>query len=245
MGAIAGAVIEALLEAVKAIDGTGSTQLVVAGLLPGLVAFAGPRGRRWACRWLLVASAIYFLFAVPVVANTLAAPLDTTPAWAPTNEEAIDTLVIFDGDNRRGRLRATRETLARSTPKAIWILGIEPDWFQRELPGEGISTNLVKYETATSTTRTQTAWVAALRRKDPATKIAVIVSRLQAARVAGLADAMQLSDVRIVSAPVNREPPTHGFWTLVPSAPAWRVSRDALYEHAALIYYRRHGWLAS
>jgi hypothetical protein len=70
----------------------------------------------------------------------------------------------------------------------------------------------------------------------------VIVSRLQAARMAGLLERAHLL-IRLIESPVDVEPATTGALTFVPTYFALRLSRDALYEHAALWYYRRHGWI--
>jgi hypothetical protein len=60
--------------------------------------------------------------------------------------------------------------------------------------------------------------------------------------VAGLVRRADLPTVLIAS-PVDTEPATSGWWLFVPSYYALRVSRDAIYEHAALAYYARKGWI--
>jgi uncharacterized SAM-binding protein YcdF (DUF218 family) len=70
----------------------------------------------------------------------------------------------------------------------------------------------------------------------------VIASRLQMPRVAALAHSEGL-DVTLIPSPTDTEPPTAGFRVFVPSYTALGVSRDALYEHAALAYYRWRDWV--
>jgi hypothetical protein len=47
----------------------------------------------------------------------------------------------------------------------------------------------------------------------------------------------------LVPASIDIEPPTSGVRRFIPAYIALRVSRDALYEHAALLYYRYNGWI--
>jgi hypothetical protein len=61
-------------------------------------------------------------------------------------------------------------------------------------------------------------------------------------RVAALAQTAGL-ELDLLASPVDQEPPTEGVWRLVPTYLALRVSRDAIYEHAALAYYRWRGWI--
>ncbi len=49
--------------------------------------------------------------------------------------------------------------------------------------------------------------------------------------------------VRLIESPVDVEPASTGALAFVPTYYALRLSRDAIYEHAALRYYRWHGWI--
>jgi hypothetical protein len=70
----------------------------------------------------------------------------------------------------------------------------------------------------------------------------VVASRLQAPRVWALARAMGLG-ILVMPSPVDDEPAASGLRAFVPSYLALRVSRDAIYEHVALAYYRWQGWI--
>jgi hypothetical protein len=59
-----------------------------------------------------------------------------------------------------------------------------------------------------------------------------------------MARAMGL-DIQTVPSPIDDEPPRTGIKRVVPSYIGLRVSRDALYEHMAIAYYTRKGWIAS
>jgi hypothetical protein len=50
--------------------------------------------------------------------------------------------------------------------------------------------------------------------------------------------------VALLPSAVDAEPPTAGTDRFVPSYLALRLSRDAIYEHAALVYYRSRRFIA-
>jgi hypothetical protein len=75
-----------------------------------------------------------------------------------------------------------------------------------------------------------------------ADRAAIVVSRLQMPRVAAMARAAGL-DIILVPSPMDVEPPVKGLRYFLPSLAALTLSRDALYELAALPYYRWRGWL--
>jgi hypothetical protein len=237
-------VIESLLSIVKAIDADGSTQLILAGALPAVfLAVVWPRKWSWVRRWCWLVGPVYLLLTLPIVAHALAASLADRGDGYREPDGPVSTLVIFDGDNRRGRLRAARATIEASPPSEVWVLGVQPEWFQEEMPGEGIGLDRVRFDATTGTTRAQLAWVAEYQSAHPSAAVAVVVSRMQAARVAGIAAARGMSRLPIIGAEASREPATSGVWQLVPSRDAWNVSRDAIYEHLALAYYERSGWI--
>jgi hypothetical protein len=74
----------------------------------------------------------------------------------------------------------------------------------------------------------------------PSAATAVIASRVQMPRIAAL---MEVEGVRVllVPSPLDREPVSSGFRALMPSCAALLASRDAIYEHAALAWYRWRG----
>jgi hypothetical protein len=226
------------MDLLKALGTTVPPWLVLAaGLAVGVLLFTWPGTRRFARRWLLFVTGTYVALGLPAVATAIAGSLPPTVNAEPTR---VRTLVILDGDNRRGRLREAIRILQRHEPAAVWILG--DAWFIDELALEGYGRGMFRHEPEPSNTREQVAWVGRLA-PDSGARTALVVSRLQAPRVAALARAAEL-DVDLVVSPIDDEPPVSGWRRWVPSYIALRTSRDALYEHAALFYYRWNGWIA-
>ncbi len=144
----------------------------------------------------------------------------------------VDTLVVFDGDNRRARAEAGVEVNAAAAPRAIWVLG--NGWLVEPMSAGGVPRNRIWHDADMATTRDQMARLERLvADAGPTARLAVIVSRFQAPRVAGLLEAQHLAVALIVS-PSDRESPPGGLARLVPSYTALRNSREALYEVVAV-----------
>jgi len=111
-----------------------------------------------------------------------------------------------------------------------------------EMSAGGVPRNRIFHNSFLETTRDQITSLASLMTRRPAWRIAVIVSRLQAPRMARLLEKSHLA-VSLIESPADVEPATTGAVAFVPTYYALRISRDALYEHAALQYYRWHGWI--
>lgn len=226
-----------LLPLLKLIDAPGSIGFLLVCLGVALVLrFLWPQSRRAARLWLVAVAVLYVVLALPVVATSIAAALPVVEA---DRRPAYDRLIVFDGDNRRGRVREAIGAFER-TPTTIAVLG--EDWVVDALVDAGIPRERIVQDTMTLTTRAQMAAVAAMHARGPGMRLAVIASRLQMPRVAALARAGGL-DVALRPSPIDDEPPTTGGARFVPRYIALRVSRDALYEHAALAYYRWRGWI--
>ena len=235
--------IDTLLSIVKPIDALGSIPFLIVCLIPGIALVIGGRRTRVIGRnWILSVIAVYVILALPMVANAIANGLPGAGPRPMPDLGPLDALVVFDGDNRRGRVQAASTLFARSNPAVVWVLGGEPEWLRDELPKAGVPARLIRVESRTGNTRDQMAWVSNYRVREPRARAAVIVSRLQMPRVAGLAQRAQVP-FPLVSGPIDDEPPTSGGALLVPTYIALRVSRDAIYEHAALVYYRQQGWI--
>jgi hypothetical protein len=235
-------ILATVLWLLKLIGGPGFELFLVLCLLTGLfVRWWKPSAAR-AVRWSLLAlGSACLVLSVPVIANQIAGRLPPVPTAAlPATPGRVDALVVMDGDNRRGRARAGIEVNAVATPREVWVLG--NGWLIEELSAGGVPRNRIFHDAFLATTRDQIASLRALVARRPGWTIAVIVSRLQAARVARLLEQSNLF-VRLIQSPVDVEPPTTGALAFVPSYYALRLSRDAIYEHAALRYYRWRGWI--
>ena len=233
---------DALLSIGKAIDAPGSIQFLILCILVGFVVmFVWPRNRRAGRLWLFFVSASYLLLGMPLVAHTITGLLPRFDADSIRLDRPLDALVVFDGDNRRGRLSEAGRIYRDEAPSEVWVLGSEEEWLREHLPSAGIPAGIVRHDAGTLNTRDQMAWV---RRyvSGADVHVAIVASRLQMPRVAALAAAAEV-DAALVASPVDDEPPVTGARVLMPMHIALRVSRDALYEHAALLYYRQKGWI--
>ena len=230
------------MDIVKQIGPPGSIGFLLVCLFFGvLVAFVWPRSRRLAKHWLLWVSGVYLVLGLPVVANAI---VNALPAVAPVADDParVRTLIVFDGDNRRGRLEETLRFLRAHPGVSFWVLGEE--WLVEELIRAGYPRRSFGQEKQSRNTRDQMAWVERFLSENPEAQPAIIASVVQMPRVAALARAAMLQ-VTLVASPLDDEPPRTGWRRFIPAYAALRASRDAIYEHAALAYYRRQGWISS
>jgi hypothetical protein len=207
-----------------------------AAALIGLLLLVPRKTRRAARYWLFALATFYVVLGLPVVANAIADRLPALERTGPTGR--LGMLVIFDGDNRRGRLATAIEAIRVHEPRIIWVLADR--WVADRLRAAG--SGQFRHDGLTQNTRDQIDRVSEFIESHPGEPVAVVVSRLQAPRVAALAAARNLS-IAILPSPIDDEPPTGGWRRWVPSYIGFRTSRDALYEHAALWYYGRQGWI--
>jgi uncharacterized SAM-binding protein YcdF (DUF218 family) len=227
-----------VLEILKQVGGPSFIVFVAFSLFLGVVfLYVWPRSRRLAKHWVLWLSGVYVVLGLPVVANSIARALPAVPVH---DAGGAHTLIVLDGDNRRGRLAETVRYLRTHKPAAFWVLGEE--WLIEALIREGYPRRTFGQEQESRTTREQMQWVQRFAAARPGVRVAVLASRVQMPRVAALAQTLNL-DVTLVASPLDVEPATTGWRRFVPAYSALRESRDAIYEHAALIYYQRKGWI--
>jgi uncharacterized SAM-binding protein YcdF (DUF218 family) len=224
----------------KWIGGPGSLTFLAAGSLCGLfLGFVWPRHRALGRAWLVALFSGYLFLGFPLVARAIVAGLPETdlPFVAPGTH--IDTLFVLDGDNPRGRVRQAAKVYGETSPRLVVVSG--EDWFVKLLPKAGIPVARIQQDRRSSTTREQVDFVARFLAHSPG-RAAVIASRLQMPRVAALTRNRH-TDVMLIPSEADSEPAATGFWSMIPAYSALRVSRDALYERAALAYYRERNWV--
>jgi uncharacterized SAM-binding protein YcdF (DUF218 family) len=244
----------------KMIGGPGSLGFLAAGTIAGVVLLRFvPRGQTFARAWLALLCAAYLIMALPPVALAIAAPLaDEQPVGSGLSrtippvgsglsrttgtalDTGIDTLVVFDGDNHWGRVQEAARLWHAAHPTTVIASG--GPWLEEHLRDAGIPADHLVLEQASRTTRDQVDYVRTYAAGHANTRIAVIASRLQLPRVAALFDRARLM-VSLFGAPVDREVVTDGVRRYVPEYAALRISRDALYERIALVYYEWRGWI--
>jgi uncharacterized SAM-binding protein YcdF (DUF218 family) len=231
------------LELLKFIGGPGSIGFLVASVVFGLLLRRLRPQHALAWRALIGSvCGLYLILSVPVVGYTIAGWLPPLTPGARPVRGSLDTLVVFDGDNRRGRLREGLRVWNDVSPDEVIVSGGE--WLMDGFRQGGVPSARLKQDASAGTTRAQVDWTATLAADRPGTRIGVVASALQMPRVEAL---MRAGGLRVVllPSPVDAEPVTRGWRAWVPSYLALRLSRDALYELAALRYYARRGWIAS
>ncbi len=228
------------LSIIKTVGGPGSAGfffVIVAMLL--LAGWNWPRLRRWVTTAIAVVAAGYLLLAVPLVANGIID--DLSPVVAVPNPGAVHrvrVLVVFDGDNREGRLRSVQDILARAAPREAHLLG--GDYLLADLRAVLEGTTVLHYDASTRDTAAQVRRIREIAGQWPPMTTAVVASRVQAPRIVALLDRARTT-VLVVPSPLDHEPAASGISALVPALGALQASRDAIYEHVALWYYRSRG----
>lgn len=216
--------------------------LLVASAIGLALLFLRPQAKRVARVWLASVFGLYGVLSVPVVANGIAGRLPSVPPQPGFQEARLDTLIVFDGDNRRGRVNESKRLFDLTHPTRVWLLG--NPWMLDALWRSGVPYNDIRLDADPPNTLGQITWVARFVEAHPRARAALVASRLQMPRVAALTAAANLSIV-LAPSPIDTEPTTSGWTRWVPSYYALRVSRDALYEHVAIRYYRWRGWIGS
>ena len=229
-----------LIEVAKATGGPGSIGFLVLWAIAALA--IGRLGRRWkqvsrALLWTLVA--LYFTLSLPLVANRLA---DSLTTYHPLTDLAplrgVRTLLVLDGDNRRGRIREAKRLFDNLQPDQV-VVSAEP-LIVSALVDMGVPKERVALETESRNTREQIEFV----RRWPSRPVVLVASRLQMPRIAALLGPAG-NDVYLAPSPVGTEIANlRSIHWLIPRYTALRLSRDALYELAALRYYRSMGYTA-
>lgn len=231
------------LSLLKSIGAPGSLLFLLAAILAGLAFILfWPRARRVARIWLASIFGVYGILGVPVVANAIAAWLPALPPQPALQDARPDTLIVLDGDNRRGRVRESKRIFDLIRPGKVWLLG--NPWMYDALWRAGVTYDDISIDSGPPNTRAQMRWVADFFAAHPTARVVLVASRLQMPRVAALAAATRVP-LLLAPSPIDDEPPVSGWRRWVPTYYALRVSRDAIYEHIALLYYRWKGWISN
>jgi hypothetical protein len=228
-----------LLSIPKTFGGPGSLGFLLAAAVVCLaigIRWPAHRRRVAAAAGLVIAS--YIFLALPVVAHAIVDALPPLPPIDAGATRQAQSLVVFDGDNLLGRARAARRVLRQSSPREVWLLGA--DYLLADLRVAVGPTTTLHYDGATWNTSAQVEQVRHIARRWPPMTTAVVASRIQMPRVARLLEAVQ-TPVLLIPSSLDREPATSGAAVFVPSLAALAASREAIYEHAALVYYRWRG----
>jgi len=177
----------------------------------------------------------YLVLAMPVTALWLIANLPQPHVSNTASSGPIQTLFLFDCDNRAGRILGTLDIHRRAPIDTVWLLG--PDYLLEELVAAGIPAGRIRHDPSAGDTATQIAQVRERMGQPGAGTSAILASRIQMPRIAQFVQAAGI-DIQLLASPLDREPASHGIWTIIPAYGALMASRDAIYELAAIAYYQ-------
>jgi len=228
----------------KVIGGPGSIGFLI--LCCGIGSFVSrvwPRRRWYGRAWMLVVFSLYVFLGTPIIASDIS---DALTSFQPVADlqglKPADTVVLFGGDNIRGRVREALRAHA-AWPEARVVV-FDGDWPLLRLLEGGIPPGQILHDPRPANTLEQMEAVREYLREHTGARAALIASRLQMPRVAALADTMGMQ-VELLPSLADDEPPRTGVARWVPRYIALRLSRDAIYEHAAIWYYRWKGFTRS
>jgi len=192
---------------------------------------------------MLVVFSLYVFLGTPIIASEIS---DALTSFQPVSDlqglTRPDTVVLFGGDNIRGRVREALRA-HEAWPDARVIV-FDSDWPLVRLLEGGIPAGQILHDPRPANTLEQMEAVRAYLREHTGAHAALIASRLQMPRVAALAAAMGMP-VELLPSLADDEPPRTGMAQWVPRYIALRLSRDAIYEHVAIWYYRWKGFTRS
>jgi hypothetical protein len=230
-----------LLEVLKTIGGPGSLGFLVMMVGASMVTIrVWPRTRNICGRAVASVFVLYLGLATPAVANSIVEALPAVPTPLASDVRNIGTLVVFDGDNLAGRQRRARRILQQAAPDTVYLLGAHyllADLHMAMRPGTALH-----HDATTWNTSAQVERVLDIAEGAPWPSIAIVASRVQMPRIAALF-ARANAPLLLVASELDREPDSAGLSRWFPSYDALLASRDAIYEHAALAYYRWQGEL--
>jgi uncharacterized SAM-binding protein YcdF (DUF218 family) len=224
-----------LIDAAKMIGGPGSIGFFVFWSV--LVLVMGRLGWRRVSRALLASLiAVYLILSLPPVAHRLAESLTGyQPLTDLTPLTGVRTILVLDGDNRRGRVGEAKRLFDVLHPDQVVVSG--QTWIVDAIAEIGIPKDRIAHESESRNTREQIDLI----RKWPPRSVVIVASRFQMPRIVAFLGSAA-SDVYLAPSPADIEISTlSSIQWVIPRYSALRISRDALYELAALYYYRRSG----
>jgi uncharacterized SAM-binding protein YcdF (DUF218 family) len=207
-----------------------------------LVILLAPRGRLLGTLGLGVLLLTYGLMSLPLVAAAIAGPLLTT---ASARDERLSSLedaaavVVLAGDNPSGRIAETLALFNRVQPR--WVIASAPRSWAEDLRHAGVPGDRLLVESTAPTTRDQALAVQAMLTSLHVDRVFLVVSRLDMRRALGTFEALHCVVIPAPSPLDYAFRPTWA-WGVLPQRTALRLSREALYEYGALIFYRWEGW---
>lgn len=231
-----------MLSLIKTIGGPGSLGFLLANLGAGLLmAFIWPRRRRIVRLWVAGLGGTYLLLSLPWVAGALEARLPESPSAIQDPPGDRRLLIVLDGDNRHGRAVTMARLWRANRSATVWVLG-GPEIVQKitalDVPRDQLNISSMEKTTRSQIERVKTVASSSDGRRETM----LIASRVQMPRIARLVRTAGL-DLTLIASDPDYDPQVSGLQLWLPSLGALTLSRDVIYEHAALAYYRWRGWI--
>jgi uncharacterized SAM-binding protein YcdF (DUF218 family) len=233
--------VDALLWAIKTVGGPGSLGFLVLGFTVGIAAARVFSRSRLPRIWIAFLVVFYVVCSLPLVAQSVAAALPRAERLGRLPQDCpLDTLIVLGGDNYHGRVREALRITSVCSPTHVLVS--DQLWFAKRLVREGIPETRIRVDTMSKTTLEQLQMVETYARGKPDRSVAVLASILQMPRVEALARRVRV-EVILLESPLDDELVSGPVRRIFPSLSALHVTYDAVYEHLALAYYRRQGWI--
>jgi uncharacterized SAM-binding protein YcdF (DUF218 family) len=230
-------VIDVILGTLKLLGAPGSIAFLVLCSAAGIgIGYVWPRRKRIGRAWLFIVFCAYIVLGTPVVAYEIA---DGLSGYEPVRDlrsrPQADLIVLLAGDNLVGRIHETIRAYREWSPSAV-VVSAGDEWTVEQLVNAGIPSANIFLDLGPANTLEQIDAFTGYVARYGATAPALIASTLQMPRVAALSRMKNLR-VTLLPSAVDTEPPRTGVGRWVPRYTALRISRDAIYERAALAYY--------
>lgn len=228
-------------EILKALGPPGSIRFLLIGFAIGaaIVWRLTTRRRTFAAIWFALLGGGYAAMSLPIVAAALTASLPPVAVASPAQIRSVRTLFLLDGDNRVGRLATARDLVVQNKPDLVFLVGRQSTAAHLIFTGEPRERIVTDVESGN--TQAQLKYVERQLQKPVPGPSGLIASALQMPRISGL---LARDGVQILLIPSPVDAPVHadGLRRFLPSLDALAISREAIYEHAALIYFSFRGW---
>ena len=147
--------------------------------------YVWPRSRKLGRICTSLVLIVHVVLALPSVAIAIANRLPVVPQPLPEAVGKLDALIVFDGDNRRGRVAKASQIYATSSPSELWILGERMDGQRARLRRQGCKPAGLRLMNSSANTREQVAWVQRREANEPWAPVRNIALRLQVPRHRG------------------------------------------------------------
>jgi len=197
------------------------------------------RSRRFGVSICVALAGAYFVLALPATAERLSSGLMTfDPLQHASDAGGASTVVMIGGDSAHARVVETLRLFHLLRPR--WIVSSSPPDMREALVAGGVPSERIIAEVTARTTREQAIAVAKLVRARELGPVVLVASAIHMPRALGAFRAAGLSVIPSPSA-TRQIAGLPRYW---PAYDGLRLSREAIYEHVALAYYRWKGWLA-